>query len=162
MSDWWWAVVVLGVLGLVGLLLAWRPLRRMGGAIRVERARELFLLQRERLQALFLPAAAATGKPRGLHWKHCVFGEEIAFARDRQSKQLVALVAVAIQFEAVEGSDMEDNPNVAYQRHGSAVFFVQAGHWLTAGKVVFNLNPAAALHHFQHQYEQVGHDVEHR
>jgi hypothetical protein len=162
MSDWWWWLMILGVLGLVGLLLAWRPLRRLGGDIQVERGRELFLLQRERLQSLFLSAAAATGKPRGLRWKDCVFGEEVAFARDRQSRQLLALVAVTIQFEAVEGSDMEDNPNVAQLRNGSAVFFFQGGHWLTSGKAVFNLNPAEALHHFQNQYEQVGHDPEHR
>jgi hypothetical protein len=162
MSDGWWWLLILGVVGLVGLVLAWRPLRRLGGAIQVERARELFLLQRERLQSLFLPAAAATGKPRGLRWKDCLFGEEIAFARDRQSRQLVALVSVTIQFEAVEGSDMEDNPNVGHLRNGSAVFFFQAGHWHTSGKVVFNLNPAETLHHFQNQYEQVGHAPEHR
>jgi hypothetical protein len=162
MLDWWWVATALGVLALVGLLLAWRPLRRLGGAIQIERGRELFLLQRERLQPLFLPAAAATGKPRGLRWKECVFGEEVAFARDRHSRQLLALVAVAIQFEAVEGSDMEDNPNVAYQRHGSAVFFFQGGHWLTSGKAVFNMSPIEALQHFQSQYEQVGQALESR
>jgi hypothetical protein len=160
MTDLWWWLAALAVAAAVGLMLAWRPLRRLGGAIQVERARELFLLQRERIQALFLPAAAATGKPRGLRWKECVFSNEIVFARDRQNRQLLALVSVAIQFEAVEGSDMEENPNVGYPRHGSAVFFFQTGLWLTTGKALFNMNPSQALQHFQTQYEQVASTTE--
>jgi hypothetical protein len=134
---------------------AWRPLRHWGGQVQVERARELFLLQRERLEHGFQPAAAATGKPRGLRWVECAFGDEVAFARDRASKQLVALVPVTIRFEAVEGSDMEGLPAVGNLRNASAVFFFQRGQWQTAGKAVFNMNPQEALHHFRNQYEPV-------
>ena len=156
MVQWWWVVLaVVGVM-VIGFILAWRPLRRWGGQVQVERARELFLLQRERLEHHFRPAAAATGKPRGLRWVDCTFGDEVAFARDRASKQLVALVPVTVRFEAVEGSDMEGLPAVGNLRNASAVFFFHRGQWQTAGKAVFNMNPHEALHHFRNQYEAVG------
>lgn len=155
MSPWWWVVVGLVVAGFVGLVVAWRPLRKWGGAIQAERAKELFLLQRERLQDTFRPAAAATGKPRGLRWVRCTFEGDIAFARERWTRQLFAFVPVTIQFEAVEGSDMEGLEAVSNLRNASAVFFFDRGEWRTAGKALFNMNPDEALHHFRGQYELV-------
>src|SRR5437016_6233847 len=105
--EWGW--IVLGLVLLIGaaVALGWRPLRNMGREIQIERARELFALQRERLEAHFLSAASATGKPRGLRWKDCDFDNDMELARDRQSGQLLALVPVTISFEAIEGGDME-------------------------------------------------------
>jgi hypothetical protein len=150
-----WLWLTLGVIVALAVVVAfgWRPLRRLGGAIQVERARELFFLERERIQSGFIVAAAATGKPRGLRWKDCSFEEEVEFARDRQSRQLIALVAVTIQFEAVAGSDMEGLPAVGNLRNASAVFFFDGGRWQTAGKAVFNLNPDEAIEQFAAQYE---------
>ncbi len=150
----WWVVVAVAAV-LVGLALAWRPLRRLGADIQSERARELFLLQRERIQPSFLPAAMATGKPRGLRWRECVFGEEVAFARDRQSGEVIALASVTIRFEAIEGGDMEGLPAVPLPRNASAVFFFRAGQWHTAGKAVFNLNPGEATRRLAAQYEPI-------
>src|SRR5262245_56153963 len=99
---WIWLAIAIVVV-VTALALVWRPLRRLGGAIQIERARELFFLERERIQSRFLAAAAATGKPRGLRWKDCRFEDDVEFARDRQSRQLLALVPVTVQFEAVEG-----------------------------------------------------------
>jgi hypothetical protein len=154
--TWLWIVLVIVALGGLALLLGWRPLRSLGKEIQVERARELFVLQRERLEAKFVTAASSTGKPRGLRWKDCSFERDIELARDRKTSQLVALVPVTIQFEAVEGSDMEDLPAVGNLRNASAVFYFQRGQWLTAGKAVFNLNPAEVIQHFKNQYEHVG------
>jgi hypothetical protein len=156
MAEWWWLLALAGALASIGLILAWRPLRRLGTDIQVERARELFLLQRERLEPMFLPAAAATGKPRGLRWVDCAFDGEVVLARDRNNRQLVALIPATIRFEAVEGSDMEGLPAVQNLRNASAVFFFHAGQWRTAGKAVFNMNPGEALEHFRNQYEAVG------
>jgi hypothetical protein len=152
---WPWLLVGAGVPGVVVLALAWRSLRSLGKGIQVERARELFVLQRERLEARFATAASATGKPRGLRWKDCSFENELELARERQTGQLVALVPVTIQFEAIEGSDMEGLPAVGNLRNASAVFFFQRGQWLTAGKAVFNLNPVEAIQHFGNLYERV-------
>jgi hypothetical protein len=151
---WLWLLPVAILLGIL-LFFLMRPLRSLGKDIQVERARELFLLQRERLEAKFVTAAAATGKPRGLRWKDCAFEHEVELARERQTGQLVALVPVTIQFEAIEGSDMEGLPAVANLRNASAVFFFQRGQWLTVGKAVFNLNPVEVIQHFNTRYERV-------
>jgi hypothetical protein len=152
-----WPWLVLGgvVVGLAIVLLTWRPLRWWGREVQAARARELFALQRERLEANFLRAAAATGKPRGPRWQGCEWDREVAFARDRRSGQLAALVAVTIRFEAVAGSDMEDLPAVGNLRNASAVFFFHRGQWLTVGKALFNMNPGEAIEHFKNQYEPV-------
>jgi hypothetical protein len=150
----WVALAVAGALALI-VLLAWRPFRAFSREVQFERARELFLLQRERLEAHFLKAAAATGKPRGLRWKDCDWESEVIFARERQSGQLAALISITIQFEAVPGGDMEGVPAVGNLRNASAVFFFHRGHWHTVGKAIFNMNPDEAVAHFKTQYERV-------
>jgi hypothetical protein len=79
----------------------------------------------------------------------------VAFARERDTGRLTALVAVTIQFEAVEGGDMEGVEAVGNLKNASAVFFFDRGRWRTVGKTVFNLNPAEAIEHFKTQYERV-------
>jgi hypothetical protein len=153
----WWligtAIVVLAIA--IVLFLVRHQLVRFGGEVQVERARELFLLQRERIQQQFLPAAAATGKPRGLRWTNCEFDTHMEFARDKHNGQMLALVGVAISFEAIAGSDMEGLPAVANLRNASAVFFFHRGQWLSAGKAVFNMNPDEAIRHFDSRYERI-------
>src|SRR5712692_2158180 len=149
----WLSLAIL--LSLVLLIIIWRPLRSWGEVVQIERARELFLLQRERLEAKFVTAAEASGKPRGFRWKDCAFENELELARERSTGQLVALVPVTIEFEAVEGSDMEGLPAVGNLRNASAVFCFQRGQWLTSGKAVFNLNPVEVIQHFKNRYEHV-------
>jgi hypothetical protein len=154
--EWLWlAAPGLGVAGLVVVVWLWRPLRALGQEIQVERARELFILLRERLEAKFVTVASATGKPRGLRWKDVSFENDVELARDRQTGRLVALVPVTVQFEAVEGSDMEGVPAVEYAKNASAVFYFERGQWHTAGKAVFNMNPGEVIQHFKNQYERV-------
>jgi len=133
-------------------LTFWRWFRR---GPQLEQARILFQRQRERLELQFFQAATASGKPRGLRWKAVDWESGVEFARERASGRLAALVAVTIQFEAVEGSDMEGLPAVANLRNASAVFFFHGGRWHTTGKTVFNLNPDEALAHFHNQYERL-------
>lgn len=118
------------------------------------RARKQFVQQRGQLQEEFLAAASVSGKPRGLRWKALDWSAESPprLARDRQTGEIVALVPVTVQFEAVEGSDMEGLPAVGNLRNASAVFFFRGGRWRTGGKAVFNLNPDEALAHFKDQY----------
>ncbi|HZT79642.1 MAG TPA: hypothetical protein VFA26_05460 [Gemmataceae bacterium] len=153
--DWPWLVLI-GTVGIVVAgavvlaLVLLRPHR-----VPVEQARRLFLMQREHLEAHFLRAANASGRPRGLRWKECDWEHEVLFARDRQSGELTALVGVTIRFEAVPGGDMEGVAAVGNLRNASAVFFFRGGRWQTQGKAVFNLNPGEALEHFKNQYERV-------
>lgn len=153
--DWMWMAAAVPVAA-VAAWLCWRPLKRLGRDIQMERARELFLLQRERLEAKFVQTAAASGKPRGLSWKSCDFGREVAFARERRTGHMAALVGVTIRFEAVAGGDMEGVAAVHNLREASAVFYLHRGHWETVGKAIFNMNPTEAVAHFHNQYELVG------
>src|SRR6266550_2168410 len=149
-----WTIVAALAFVLV-LLLWWRPLRAFGRGSQVQSARQLFLQQREYLEARFFTAAAASGKPRGLRWVNCDWESAVEFARERDTGKLAALVGVTVRFEAVEGSDMEGLPAVGNLRNASAVFFFHRGRWHTTGKTVFNLNPDEALAHFQNQYERL-------
>jgi hypothetical protein len=151
----WWSLGALAA-AVVLLLVLWRPLQSFGKEVQVERARELFKLQRERLESKFLRAAAATGKPRGLRWKDCQWERAVEFVREKQTGQIAALIGVTIQFEAIEGSDMEGLAAVGNQRNASAVFFYHRGNWDTLGKAVFNMNPNEAVVHFKNQYLRLG------
>lgn len=119
----------------------------------LEAARGLFSLRREMLEARFFTLAAASGKPRGLTWVDCDFDNRVSFARDRNTRHLRALVAVTIRFEAVEGGDMEDNPNVSNLRAATAVFRFDNKQWSTDGRAIFNLNPQEAIKYYQHELE---------
>jgi hypothetical protein len=50
---------------------------------------------------------------------------------------------------------MEGVEAVSNLRVATAVFAFDRGHWTTAGKAVFNMNPDEALEHFRGQYERV-------
>src|SRR4051794_32407579 len=115
-------LVALALLALAAFFaLMWRI--GASAAHSLERARLAFPAERARLQAEFFQAAAASGKPRGLRWKHCDWGDEVELAREVAGGELTALVDVTIQFEAIEGSDMEGLPAVGNLRTASAVFF---------------------------------------
>ena len=111
-------------------------------------AMESFDAQRAPLAAKFLPAAAASGKPRGLRWTSCELNGPAVFAIDDSSRTLYALVAATISFEAVEGGGMEDVEAVGNLRSATAVF-LHRGEWRTDGRVIFNLEPREALGRFQ-------------
>jgi hypothetical protein len=144
-------VVVLAVL----VLLLWRPVRAILREVRTEKARELFHLQRERLEFKFFDLAAGSGKPRGLRWVDADWEDAVTYVRDRKTGEISALVGITVRFEAIEGGGMEDNPNVSNLRDATAVFHFQRGHWMTAGRVLFNMNPNGALSRYHDQFEQV-------
>jgi hypothetical protein len=157
---WLWLILAILVV-ILALALSWRYLRFFGREVQAERAQELFALQRERLELKFQHAAAASGKPRGLRWKNCDWDGPVAFARERRTGQLAALAGLTIQFEAVEGGDMEGLPAVSTLRDASAVFFFHRGQWHTVGKTIFNMTPAMAIEHFKNQYEPVKNNRDH-
>ena len=149
------ALPLLPVLG-YGLYRRSKSVQIWRHEFQVARAREAFALQKERLEGLFLKAAVATGKPRGLRWLRCTFETDVVLARERQTNQLVGLVPVTVEFEAVEGGDMEGVAAVANLRNASAVLVFFKGQWQTSGKAVFNLNPPEVLERFKDEYEAVG------
>lgn len=150
-----WFVVAFVVVLLFALFAFRHRIVAFGQHVVVGRAREMFKLEREQLEAKFLRAAAASGKPRGLRWMECQWEDQIQFALERETALVTALVGVTIRFEAIEGGDMEGLPAVGNLRNASAVFYFDKGHWHTVGRTVFNLNPDEALEHFGPQYERL-------
>ena len=159
METFWYWLLPLG-LTLLGLVLwgFWRVGRTHDPTAVALRSREKFRQQREHLEADFFAAAAKSGKPRGLRWVECDFGDAIEFVREKTTGMLVAFVGVTIRFEAVEGGDMEGLPAVGNLRTASAVFTYHGDRWHTAGRALFNLNPDEAAEHFGSQYEKLAAD----
>src|SRR5262245_66557667 len=133
---WWWVAGGLLLVALLALVARWWW--QLGRAVHVERCRELFRLQHERYEEKLLKAASATGLPRGLKWVSCQITGDAVLVRDTATGGIVALVPVLIQFEPVEGSDMEEVPAAREPRPATAVFTFHKGSWHTAGRVVFN------------------------
>lgn len=143
-NPWWLAGVAAGAI----LIAAGVRLRRFGGAVQLERARELFRLQHERYEEHLLAAAAATGKPRGLRWVSTTITGDAVLARNN-AQRIVALVPVVVQFEPEEGSEMENVPMAREPRVATALFTFHRGEWHTDGRIVFNMDPMRAIAHFK-------------
>ena len=160
----WWAMfwqqpllwIGVGVVLAGGGALVWAwLLRHRPRLASLERARKLFHLQRERLEHRFFMLASRSGNPRGLEWVDCEFEDDVAFARDRHTGRLRALVAVAIRFRAIEGGGMEDNPNVGNLRAASAIFYLDGEDWSADGKAYMNLSPAETIDRYRQELEVV-------
>jgi len=140
---------------LVGVALAlaagwlWRRWRAAQLLAQRQLARLQFADERAELEAKFLKAAAATGKPRGLNWEKCQLGDEHVFAVDRVTGELFAMVGATISFTAIAGGDMEDAEAVSNLRYATAVFVYRRGSWHSNGQAVFNLEPAQAVQHYE-------------
>lgn len=148
-------IVPLAAVALVLVAIAWRRLRRHLEAVELDCAREEFHKQRERLEARFFQLASQSGKPRGLDWTNCEFEDEVVYARDRETGDFTAFVAVSISFAAIEGGGMEDVEAVGNVRAATAVFQRSHRQWITQGRTIFNLAPAEAVDYFQKTLEPV-------
>lgn len=108
------------------------------------------------LTPMFLAAANASGRPRGLRWTGCELSEPTVFALDRRGGELTALASATVSFEAVAGGDMESVEAVGNLRAATAVFVRRQGKWTTDGRAVFNLGPAEALARFPAELAPIG------
>jgi len=131
----------------------WRQGR--GESVDVEQAKQDFHAAREELQEQFFQQAAESGRPRGLAWKQCDFGEEVRFAVDLQSGRPRAFAAVTVSFEAIEGGGMEEVEAVGSLRAATAVFHHTGEIWDSHGRVLFNHSPQMAIERFSHEVEPV-------
>ena len=146
-------IVALSVMLIALFALVWWIRRQQANSL--NRARETFHLRREWLEADFVSRAEASGRPRGLRWANCDFEDGVAFARDRRTGRYRALVGVTISFEAIEGGGMEEVEAVGNLRAATVVFRLDGPQWRADGRALFNLNPAEAIAHFQHELETV-------
>jgi hypothetical protein len=112
---------------------------------------------REQLEAKFLQRAGLSGRPRGLRWADCEFESDVTYARDRQTGQLSAFVAVSIKFEAIPGGGMEEVEAVQQRKYGTAVFrYDPKQRWIPDPQPMFNLNPLEAVQRLQDTMVPVG------
>ena len=154
LNQWWVFAVAAAFLAVCGGL-AWPWWRRRTRERSLKRAQATFHFRREWLEADFVKLAEESGKPRGLLWADCEFEDGVAFARDKSTGRLRALVGVTIRFEAVKGGDMEDVEAVDNLKAATVVFRLDGPQWEADGRALFNLNPAQTIQHYQHELETV-------
>ena len=154
LNQWWVFAVAAGFLA-IGGALAWPWLRRRRREQSLKRAQTTFHFRREWLEAHFVTLAEQSGKPRGLRWADCEFEDSVAFARDKSTGRLRALVGVTIRFEAVEGGGMEEVEAVDNLKAATVVFRLDGPQWEADGRALFNLNPAQTIEHYRHELETV-------
>ncbi|MCH2114066.1 MAG: hypothetical protein MK171_04045 [Pirellulales bacterium] len=135
--------------------LLWRRWRKSQQRAQRQLACLEFPELRPVLQAKFLTAAAATGKPRGLIWKQCDLAHGELFALNPATGELYALVGATISFKAIPGGAMEEVEAVGNLRSATAIFVHRQGCWTTDGRVVFNLTPHEALARFEDSLQPI-------
>jgi hypothetical protein len=101
--------------------------------------------RQQNLSELFLRAANATGKPRGLRWISCEVVGEPVFTTGKKSGEILALSGATIGFEAIAGGDMEEVEAVGDIRYVTVVFVYRNREWQADGRAIMNLEPAQAL-----------------
>jgi hypothetical protein len=130
--------------------MAWavlrRPLRQIVEDVHVDHARALFHQQREWLEARFVSAIGNVDQVDGQRWETAQWHDEVLWARDRQTRHLLALVCVHFDpgpFEEVLG-----------RRHATALFEFRKGHWCVDGKNLDEMRPDEAVGRNQ-RFEEV-------
>ena len=113
-----WAGLLPGCVA-AAAIIARRPARQVWEEMHVDRARALFRLRREWLEARFVGALRRIDPAEGRRWEDASWRDEIVWARDRQTRGFLALVGVHF---ATGPLDILPTP-----RHATAVFEFRKG-----------------------------------
>jgi hypothetical protein len=141
--------VLAGLAVALALAVAGRHWRRVRHQALYQRAIDEFPQQAADLSDVFLTAANATGKPRGLIWKSCELQGDPLFATDLTTGEIYGLSGATIGFAAIPGGDMEEVEAVGDIRYVTAVFVYRENNWQSDGRAIFNLEPVQALERLQ-------------
>jgi hypothetical protein len=135
--------IISGGLVLVCLVAAWLilrgPLRQLSEDVHAERARDLFRQRREWLEADFLGALGKIDPTERLRWEDAHWHDEILWARDRQTRRLLALIGVHF------GTSLFDEWPDPNSRHATALFEFRKGRWYAEGKRLDEIRPDEAV-----------------
>jgi hypothetical protein len=127
----------------VCLLAAWlvlrRPVRQFTEDLHLDRARELFRMQREWLEARFVSTLGKVDPIEGIRWEEAHWHNEVLWARDCQSRSLLALVGV--HFDASSFNELGE----LHPRNATALFEFRKGRWHAEGKRLDELRPDEAV-----------------
>lgn len=133
-------------------------MRRPLPAARLAEARRDFHRQRERLEAKFVQLGSYPANRDAPRWMDCDFEDDVAFARNRTTGELTALVGVSIEIEELDipsaRSGEETSPRAA-----TAVFRFLGNRWDTDGRAIFNFTPTEAIRFYQRDLEMIGHET---
>lgn len=166
--DWGWLMVepwwlLLGAAAVLAVfVLVWRPMRAASREARFVQARRDFHAQRERLEVKFIQLAAANAQLRTLHWDDCDFDDDVAYVRNRSTRELSAFVAVTVAADDFDDPSAGMGGLVGNLRAGTAVFRFDRDHWETDGKAILNLSPTEAIRFYENDLEMVDQELAHR
>jgi hypothetical protein len=136
-----------------GLLAAWLivrgPIRHYREQRLVALARLQFHRQREWLEAGFLGALAKIDPLERLRWEDAHWHDEVLWARDRQTRLLLAMIGVHFDVHAFN----EDG--AIRPRHSTALFEYRKHRWFAEGKRLDEVRPDEAVVLHLHRYEPV-------
>jgi hypothetical protein len=135
--------IIWGVVLPTCLIAAWlivrRPLRQVVEELHVDQARLLFRQQREWLEARFLKAMGKADPIERLRWEDANWHDEVLWARDNQTRRLLALVE--IHFDPDPDDDVPDSTAM----HATALFEYRRGRWVADGKRLDATRPVEAM-----------------
>lgn len=107
----------------------------------LSKARAAFHLQREWLEVRFLNELARTDPVERPRWDDARWHDEVVWARDRQTRRLLALIGVHFDADPFLAAEFSDVP----PHHATALFEYRRGGWLTKGKHFDEIRPAEAF-----------------
>lgn len=159
MSEWWWIVASIVMVGLALAMVVWTPLQGVVRRARLTDAQRSFHWHREWLEAKFVELASAKQKPDGPTWGDCDFENDVAYVRNRSTGELAAFVGVTVVLEGLEDAEERGSESAGHFREGTAVFRLDRRHWETDGVVLFNLSPAEVVRFYKDNLEIVAREL---
>jgi hypothetical protein len=148
----WCILTIAAALGAAAWM--WRQTRTSASETRLAQARRDFHVQRERLEIIFIQIASRRSLVSGPAWDGCEFADEVAYVRNRSTKELNAFVGVKV---AIEDSDAppEMAKMLGKMHVSTAVFRFDRRHarWETDGRAILYLKPSEAIRFYQDDLE---------
>jgi hypothetical protein len=128
---------ILSICVVAAWMMLRRPLRQIVEDVHVDHARALFHQHREWLEARFISSLSQVEPADWQRWEAAHWHDEVIWARDRQTRHLLALVCV--HFDAGPFDEWQG------RRHATAVFEFRKGQWCVDGRCLDKTRPDEAV-----------------
>jgi hypothetical protein len=134
--------------------LIWWPVRTARRDARFSRARRVFHAQRERLEAKFVQLAMTHATSDAARWEDCDFDDDVAYVRNRSTRELSAFVAVTLAGGDFSSADPSVSGLPGLQV-GTVGFRFDRDPWETDGRAILNMKPEEAIRLYRNDLEVV-------
>lgn len=131
--------IVLPACAVAAYLVVRKPLRQVIEDLSVDQARLAFRQQREWLEAKFLTALGKLDPIERLRWENARWHDEVLWARDNQTRHLLALVEIHFETNPFGSS------NDLIANHATALFEYRKRRWNADGKRLDATRPGEVL-----------------